>query len=194
MGLRADSARPQRVSSSARTDSRRAESARNPIASHVNFGDDSALSAFTRTQWTAAFTPVALARLVCSLNRRGRALPGWQTTAVGGGGGGWVLHACGCVLRAAVSCVRVRGTCRVVSPGRRDPVRLGTVRPPMNGWPVRAMSDAAGHSLCQQSCISASSAGDCDLVFMISLPPRGGAPGRVVSYPSVAARHCSLLA
>ena len=54
MGLRADSARPQRVSGSARTDSRRAESARNPIASHVNFGDDSALSAFTRTQWTAA--------------------------------------------------------------------------------------------------------------------------------------------
>ena len=51
MGLRADSARPQRVSGSARTDSRRAESARNPIASHVNFGDDSALSAFTRTQW-----------------------------------------------------------------------------------------------------------------------------------------------
>ena len=57
MGLRADSARPQRVSGSARTDSRRAESARNPIASHVNFGDDSALSAFMRTQWTAAFTP-----------------------------------------------------------------------------------------------------------------------------------------
>ena len=56
MGLRADSARPQRVSGSARTDSRRAESARNPIASHVNFGDDSALSAFTRTQWAAAFS------------------------------------------------------------------------------------------------------------------------------------------
>ena len=56
MGLRADSARPQRVSGSARTDSRRDESARNPIAPHVNFGDDSALSAFTRTQWTAAFT------------------------------------------------------------------------------------------------------------------------------------------
>ena len=56
MGLRADSARPQRVSGSARTDSQRAESARNPIASHVNFGDDSALSTFTRTQWTAAFT------------------------------------------------------------------------------------------------------------------------------------------
>ena len=32
MGLRADSARPQRVSGSARTDSQRAESARNPIA------------------------------------------------------------------------------------------------------------------------------------------------------------------
>ena len=56
MGLRADSARPQRVSGSARTDSRRAESARNPIAVHANFGDDSALSAFTRTQWTAAFS------------------------------------------------------------------------------------------------------------------------------------------
>ena len=56
MGLRADSVRPQRVSGSARIDSQRAESARNPIASHVNFGDDSALSALTRTQWTAAFT------------------------------------------------------------------------------------------------------------------------------------------
>ena len=55
MGLRADSARPQRVSGSARIHSRRAESARNPIASHVNFGDDSALNAFTRTQWTTAF-------------------------------------------------------------------------------------------------------------------------------------------
>ena len=55
MGLRAASARPQRVSGSARIHSRRAESARNPIASHVNFGDDSALTAFTRTQWTAAF-------------------------------------------------------------------------------------------------------------------------------------------
>ena len=49
MGLRADSAPPQRVSGSARTDSRRAESARNPIASHVYFGDDSALNALTRT-------------------------------------------------------------------------------------------------------------------------------------------------
>ena len=48
MGLRADSARPQRVSCSARTDSRRAESARNPIASYVKFGDDSALNALTR--------------------------------------------------------------------------------------------------------------------------------------------------
>ena len=56
MWSRADSARPQRVSGSARTDSRRAESARNPIASHLNFGDDSALSAFTCTQWTAALT------------------------------------------------------------------------------------------------------------------------------------------
>ena len=55
MGLRAGSARPQRVSGSARTDSQRAQSARNPIASHVNFDDDSAPSAFTRTQWTAAF-------------------------------------------------------------------------------------------------------------------------------------------
>ena len=54
MGLRADSARPQRVSGSARTDSRRAESVRYPIASHVNFGDDSALSALKRNQWTAA--------------------------------------------------------------------------------------------------------------------------------------------
>ena len=35
MGMRADTARPQRVSGSARTDSRRAESARNPIAAHV---------------------------------------------------------------------------------------------------------------------------------------------------------------
>ena len=56
MGLRADSARPRRVSGSARTDSQRAESPRNPIASHIKFGDDSALNALTRTQWTAAFT------------------------------------------------------------------------------------------------------------------------------------------
>ena len=56
MGLRADSARPQRVSGSARTDSQRAESARNPIGANVKFGDDSALSAFTRTQWTAALS------------------------------------------------------------------------------------------------------------------------------------------
>ena len=49
MGLRADSARPQRVGGSARTDSRRAELARNPIASHVKFGDDSALNPLTRT-------------------------------------------------------------------------------------------------------------------------------------------------
>ena len=59
MGLRADSARPQRVSGSARTDSRRAKSARNPIASHVKFGDDSALNAFTHTQWTAALRELA---------------------------------------------------------------------------------------------------------------------------------------
>ena len=56
MGLRADSVRPQRVSGSARIDSQRAESARIPIAAHVNFGDESVLSAFTRTQWTAALT------------------------------------------------------------------------------------------------------------------------------------------
>ena len=54
MGLRVDSARW--LSGSARTNSRRTESARNPIASHVKFGDDSALSALTRTQWTAALT------------------------------------------------------------------------------------------------------------------------------------------
>ena len=59
MRLRADSARPQRVSGSARTDSRRAEAACNPIALHVKFRDDSALSAFTRTQWTAAFSQTA---------------------------------------------------------------------------------------------------------------------------------------
>ena len=55
MGLRSDSARPQHVSGSVRIHSRHAESARNPIALHVKFGDDSALSAFTRTQWTAVF-------------------------------------------------------------------------------------------------------------------------------------------
>ena len=71
MGLRADSARLYRVSGSARTDSRRAESARNPIASHVNFGDDSAPSAFTRTQWTAAFT--------AHLAEKGRAVGPYQT-------------------------------------------------------------------------------------------------------------------
>ena len=56
MRLRADSARPQRVSGSVRIHSRRAESARNPIALHVKFGDDSALNTLTCTQWTAAFT------------------------------------------------------------------------------------------------------------------------------------------
>ena len=61
MGLRADSARPQRVSGSARTDSQRVESARNPIASHFTFGDDSALSTLTRTQWTAAFRAMSVA-------------------------------------------------------------------------------------------------------------------------------------
>ena len=48
MGLRADTVRPQSVSGSARTDSRRAESARNPRAVHVKFADDSALNALTR--------------------------------------------------------------------------------------------------------------------------------------------------
>ena len=55
MGLRTDSALPQRVRGSARTNNRRAESARNPIAVHVKFGDDSALNALTRIQWTTAF-------------------------------------------------------------------------------------------------------------------------------------------
>ena len=59
MRMRADSARPQRVSGSARTDNQRAQSARNPIASHVNFDDDSAPSAFTRTQWTATLKPTS---------------------------------------------------------------------------------------------------------------------------------------
>ena len=57
MGLRADSAaRPQSVSGSARTDSRRAESARNPIAVHVKFGNDCANAQPGLSQWTAAFT------------------------------------------------------------------------------------------------------------------------------------------
>ena len=64
MGLRADSARPQRVGGSARTDSRRAESAHNPIAPHVNFGDDSALNALTRTQWTKAFKAADFRRVI----------------------------------------------------------------------------------------------------------------------------------
>ena len=55
MGLRADAARPQRVSGSARIDSRRAESARNPIAVHVKFGDDCANAQPGLSQWTAAF-------------------------------------------------------------------------------------------------------------------------------------------
>ena len=77
MGLRAGSARPQRVSGSARTDSQRAQSARNPIAANVKFGDDSALSAFTRTQWTAAFT------VHCEFQRvriTGVPLAGYQTS------------------------------------------------------------------------------------------------------------------
>ena len=71
MGLGADSARPQRVSGSARTDSQSAESARNPIAAHVKFGDYSALNALTRTQWTAALTP-----------RRRAARAAWDTSTV----------------------------------------------------------------------------------------------------------------
>ena len=55
MGLRADSARPQRVSGSARTDSQRAEPARNPIAVHVKFGDDCANAQPGLSQWTATF-------------------------------------------------------------------------------------------------------------------------------------------
>ena len=53
MGLRADSARSQRVSGSSRTDSRRAKSARNPIAVHVKFGDDCASAQPGLYQWTA---------------------------------------------------------------------------------------------------------------------------------------------
>ena len=68
MGLRADSARPQRVSGSARTDSRRAESARNPIAVHVKFGDDCACSAQPGlSQWTATLTAPQLQCHWCSL-------------------------------------------------------------------------------------------------------------------------------
>ena len=58
MGLRADPARPQRVSGSARTDSRRAQSARNarnPIASHVKLGNDCANADPGLSQWTAVF-------------------------------------------------------------------------------------------------------------------------------------------
>ena len=73
IGLRADSARPQRVSGSARTDSRRAESARNPIAAHIKFGDDSALNALTRGQWTAA--------LRWRRSRQDRVEPGWTGPA-----------------------------------------------------------------------------------------------------------------
>ena len=62
MGLRADSARPQRVSGSARTDSRRAESARNPIAAHVKFGDDCVNAQPGLSQWTAALSPLHTAR------------------------------------------------------------------------------------------------------------------------------------
>ena len=55
IGLRADSARPQRVSDSARTDSRCAESARNPIVANVKFGDDCTNAQPGLSQWTAAF-------------------------------------------------------------------------------------------------------------------------------------------
>ena len=57
MGLRADSVRPQRVSVSARTDSRRAKSARNPMTVHVKFGNDCANAQPGLSQWTAAFRP-----------------------------------------------------------------------------------------------------------------------------------------
>ena len=56
MGLRADLARPQRLSGSARTDSRRAQSARNPIAAHVKFGDDCASAQPGVSQRTATLT------------------------------------------------------------------------------------------------------------------------------------------
>ena len=74
MGLLADSAHPQRVSGSARTDSRRAESARNPIAADVKFGDDCATAQPGLSQWTAAFMlhPASLALLAtnCPSYRR----------------------------------------------------------------------------------------------------------------------------
>ena len=63
MGLRADSARPQRVSGSARTDSRRAESARNPIIAYVKFGDDCASAQPGLFQWMAAFTHLLFYRV-----------------------------------------------------------------------------------------------------------------------------------
>ena len=56
MGLSADPARPQRISGSARTDSRRTESARNPIAANVKFGDCCANAQPDLSQWTAALT------------------------------------------------------------------------------------------------------------------------------------------
>ena len=59
MGLRADSVSPQRVSGSAHTDSRRAESARNPIAANVKFGDDCANAQPGLSKWTAAFRAIA---------------------------------------------------------------------------------------------------------------------------------------
>ena len=75
MGLHADSARPQRVSGSARTDSRSAESARSPVAAHAKFGDDSELNALTRTQWTAAFSALGCTP-VCRLCGRYLAILG----------------------------------------------------------------------------------------------------------------------
>ena len=68
MGLRADSARPQRVSGSARTDSRRAESARNPITAHVKFGDDCANSQPGLSQWTAAFFHITVSPMSLTLS------------------------------------------------------------------------------------------------------------------------------
>ena len=56
MGLRADSARRLSVRAEPLTRWGRAEDARNPIASHVKFGDDCANAQPGLSQWTAAFT------------------------------------------------------------------------------------------------------------------------------------------
>ena len=55
MGLRADSARRLSVRAETLTRWRRAESARNPIAANVKFGDDCANAQPGLSQWTAAF-------------------------------------------------------------------------------------------------------------------------------------------